>query len=246
MTTPNIPPQPPAQASPEAPPERRLRDYGPMQAAQRLQLEPFQIERAVAAGLVPAPNPRTGRWLAAVIDGVAGRTDAIVAAVGTVPHLGAVRAAEVLTQRLGVEVTADAVLELHRVGLLDRVGEFRGQPLYDGRQVEAFTDTDALARAGRDGQLLTRAEAADRLGVRRVDIEHLIRAGLLTVAAWGTSEWSNEVPLLRASDLDTLHDDPRIDWPAVRATKPGRPSPLRALAAAAGGDGRSNRKRGAR
>jgi hypothetical protein len=241
MTTPNTPPQ----ASPAVPPVRRLRDYGPLQAAQRLQLEPFQIERAVAAGLIPKPNPRTGRWPAAVIDGVAGRVEQIAAAVGTVPHLGAVRAAEVLTARLGVEVSADAVMELHRVGLLDQAGQFRGHPLCDGRQVEAFTDTTALAKAGRDGQLLTRAEAADRLRVRRVDIEHLISAGLLTVAGWGTSEWSNAVPLLRAGDLDTLAVDPRIDWPAVRATRPGRPSPLRALAAA-GGTGRSRRKGGAR
>lgn len=224
------------------------RDYGRLQAATRLGLAAFQVDRAVAAGLIPAPTG--SRWPAAVIDEAVARIDAIVAVVGTIPDLGAVRAAVILTDRLGVIVTADAVVELARTGLLPEAGDYRGHTLYDGRALQAFTDTAALARAARDGQLLTRAEAADRLRVRRVDIEHLLAAGLLKVAGWRLSSWQSrrarpEVPLLRAGDLDVLLADPRIDWPAVRAAKPGRPSPLRHLTTTGTGAGRGG-KRGAR
>jgi hypothetical protein len=216
-------------------PRRRLRDYGPVQACERLGLARFQFDRAVQAGLIPPASRPSWRWPAAVIEDAATRVADIVTAVGSVPDVGAVRAADVLSARLGIDVTADAVAELHRTGHLPVVGDYKDHPLYCGRALEAFTDTDALARAQRDGELFTRHEAATRLRIRRADLDHLTGAGLLTPTAWGRSRWRSrrdgpDVPLYRAADLDALTGHPDIDWDAVRATPPNRPSPLAALA----------------
>ncbi|WP_183091712.1 hypothetical protein [Streptomyces radicis] len=45
----------------------------------------------------------------------------IRAEVGELPDLGAVRAADILRERLGIPVTPDAVIELGRVGQLPTV-----------------------------------------------------------------------------------------------------------------------------
>lgn len=223
--------------TPPAADGRRLRDYGPVQACDRLSLARFQFDRAIAAGLIPPASRPSWRWPAAVIEDAATRVAEIAAAVGSVPDVGAVRAAEVLSARLGIDVTPDAVAELHRMGALPQVGTFKDHPLYCGRALEAFTDTGALALAERAGELLTRDGAAARLGIRRTDLDHLIRAGRVVPAAWGRSSWRSrrhgpDVPLYRAADVDALTGHPDIDWPAVRATPLGRRSPLAALARA--------------
>jgi hypothetical protein len=203
-----------------------------------LGLARFQFDRAVAAGLIQA-RPVSGRWPAAVIEDAATRIAEITTAVGQVPDLGAVRAAEVLTARVGVPVSADTVAELHQRGHLPAVGDYKGHPVYCGRTLETYTAAPEaralLARAEIDGALHTPDQAAARLGIRRVDLEHLTAAGLLTPASWGRSAWTRrrsgpDVPLYRAADLDVLAAHPGIDWETIRATPAGRPSPLRHLA----------------
>ena len=56
-----------------------------------------------------------------------------------------------LSRRLGLEVTADGVEELARRGLLPVTGSYKEHALYDGRALEAFTDTGAAAEATRAG-----------------------------------------------------------------------------------------------
>lgn len=73
------------------------RDYGPVQLATYLGLEQWQFSRARRAGLIPARDRARGRWSAVVADDALARIDQIRAAVGSVPDLGAVRAAEVLS-----------------------------------------------------------------------------------------------------------------------------------------------------
>ena len=157
-------------------------------------------------------------------------------AAGSVPDLGAVRAAGVLSGRLGVAVTADGVEELARRGLLPVAGCYKGWPLYDGRVLEVFTDAAAAAEATRAGQLRTAAQAAVYLRIRLSDLNHLTRAGMLTPAKWGRGPLDRRdtvsVPLYRTGDLDRLAARPGIDWAAVRATPPGRQSPLARLAEA--------------
>jgi hypothetical protein len=161
-----------------------LREYGPVQLAGFLGLGRWQLDRALTDGLVPGPDTRSGKWSSAVAREAAARLTDIRAAVGTIPDLGAVRAAEVLTQRLGTPVTCDGVTELARRGLIPVAGHYKGFAVYDGRALEAFTDAGAAMQANRAGRLQTAGEAAEYLRIRRADLGHLIRAGLLTPAGW--------------------------------------------------------------
>jgi hypothetical protein len=208
--------------------------YGPVQLAAHLGLERWQLSRAVHGGLVGGPDLAGGRWSAAAAAAVLARAGQIRAAAGSVPDLGAVRAAAVLSERLGVPVTADGIEELARRGLLPVTGYYKGYPVYDGRVLEAFTDAAAAGEATRTGQLRTAGQSAAYLRIRRSDLRHLTRCGLLTPAKWGQGPWDRRdtcsVPLYRTGDLDQLAARPGIDWAAVRATPPGRRSPLKRLA----------------
>ena len=155
---------------------------------------------------------------------------------GSVPGLGAFRAAEVLSGRVGVAVTPDGVEELARRGIVPGAGWYKGHRLYDGRALEAFTDGAAAAEACRAGELRTAAQSAAYLRIRRSDLNHLTRSKILRPVRYGRGPWDRRdtasVPLYRTGDLDALLARPDIDWAAVRATPPGHRSPLAALAEA--------------
>ena len=106
--------------------------------------------------------------------------------------------------------------------------------MYDGRALEAFADAAAATEATRAGQLRTADQSAAYLRIRRSDLNHLTRSKILTPAKWGRGPWDRRdtcsVPLYRTGDLDRLAARPNIDWAAVRATPPGRRSPLKRLA----------------
>jgi hypothetical protein len=152
------------------------------------------------------------------------------------PDLGAFRAAETLSARLGTAVPADGVEELARRGLLPVTGSYKGRPLYDGRVLATFTDTAAAAEACRAGELRTAARAAAYLRIRRADLDRLIRARVLRPVKWGHGPWDRRgacsVALYRTADLDAFLARADIDWDAVRSTPPGRRSPLAELAEA--------------
>jgi hypothetical protein len=212
------------------------RNYGPVQLATYLGLEQWQFSRARRAGLIPAPDRARGRWSAAVADDALARIDQIRAAAGSVPDLGAVRAAEVLSVRLGTVVTGNGVEELARRGLIPVTGHYKSYPLYDGQGLEAFADTAAAIEATWAGYLRTADQSAAYLRIRRSDLDHLVRAGLLAPASWGHGPFDRRgtfsVPLYRTGDLDDLAARPDINWAAVRAIRAGRRSLLAALPAA--------------
>jgi hypothetical protein len=213
---------------------KRPASYGPVQMSAYLGICQWQVERAVNLGLIPAPDRSPRRWSTAVVDGVQARLEEVLARVGTVPDVGAVRAAEVLAERLGVDVEPDTVIELARKGLLAEAGDYKSHPLYSGLDLDAFDDRQALATAAHDGRMLTADAASDYLKIRRSDFDHLTRTRWLEPARYGLSAWSRrrdrpDVPLYRAGDLDVLAHHPAIDWDAVRATPKGRPSPLSRL-----------------
>lgn len=215
----------------------QLTDFGPVQLADFLGLHLWQLDRARAARLIPAPDARRGRWSVGAARAALAHIGEIRAVAGSIPDLGAVRAAEALTGRLGVTVTGDGIAELARRGLIGVTGSYKGWPLYDGRALEEFADPDAAADATRAGRLRTAGESAGYLRIRRSDLDHLVRAGLLEPAAWGRGPYDRRdtfsVPLYRAGELDQLAARPDIDWDAVRATPAGRRSALAALPSAA-------------
>ena len=214
-------------------PQQARRDYGPVQFAGHLGLARWQLDRALADGLIPGPDRPGGRWSAAVAEAAWADIGAICAAVGSVPDVGAVRAAEVLSGRLGLVVTADGVEELARRGLLPITGYYKDHALYDGRALEAFTDTATVGDATWGGHLRTAAQAAGYLRIRRSDLGHLTRPGILRPVKHGRGPFDRRgqasVPLYRTGDLDALAARPGIDWAAVRATSPGHRSPLAAI-----------------
>ncbi|MGW4527847.1 hypothetical protein [Amycolatopsis sp. NPDC004378] len=213
---------------------RTPKDYGPIQAPTALGMPMWQFERAVTAGLIPPADPATGRWPADAVLTALAEVEQIKATVGSQPDVGAGRAADVLADRFGIDVPSSVLLELDRLGLITEVGEYKDYPLYDGRALELFYDRAALEKALVDGRLLQRKEVAEHLRVRAADVEHLIRANWLEPVTWVRSGWQRRrstpaVPLFRAADLDVLLAHPAIDWDVVRATPPGRPSPLAKL-----------------
>ncbi|MEV6100659.1 hypothetical protein [Nocardia sp. NPDC051981] len=217
---------------------RRHRYWGPIQFGERLGLSVALFDRAVADGIIPAPDAgttsRPTRWSDAVVADAEFRIDQIREAVGPIPDLGAVRAAEVLSQRFGREVTGDTIEELARSGSLPEVGDYKGFPLYCGRTLERFDDAAALEAAAVRGRLYTLDEAAEYLRVRASDLRHLVTAAWLEPVKHGRSSWQRRsqapnVALYRAADLDALAAHPDIDWDAVRVTAAGRPSPLARL-----------------
>jgi hypothetical protein len=221
-------------ASAWAMPDRK--DYGPVQLANYLGLTEWQFERALADGLIaPADVKQRSRWSASLAWWAAARINEILAAVGTIPDLGAVRSAEVLSERLGIDMTPDGVEELARCELLPVAGYYKGHAVYDGRALEAFTDVAAAACATRVGELRTADDSAAYLRIRRSDFDHLIRARLLRPVRRGYGPFDRKgrptVPLYRTGDLDHLATRPGIDWDAVRQAKKGQRSPLAALPA---------------
>jgi hypothetical protein len=217
---------------------REHREFGPVQFAEYLGLTEWQFSRARGSGDIPPPDRPRGRWSGPVADAVVARIADIQAAAGSIPDLGAVRAAEVLSARLGMVVTRDGISELGRQGLIPVAGYYKEHELYDGRAVESFTDVAAAEAATWAGHLRTTDESAAYLRVRRADLAHLVRAGLLRPADYGYGPYDRRrrptVPLYRTGDLDALAADPGIDWAGVHATPAGRRSPLAALKTAGG------------
>jgi hypothetical protein len=210
---------------------RRPLTFGPRQFPARIGLPTPVFNQAVHTGLIPPPNPITRRWPAAVVEDVLTRKDEIRAAAEAGPDVGAARAAAVLSIRFDMHVDPRVLLELARMGLITPVGEYKGSPVYDALALKTFDDRAALEKAVRDGRLLMRDEAAEYLRVRRPDVDHLLRAGLLTPATWVRASWKSrqsfpDVALIRVGDLDALLGNPAIDWRAIRATRKGRRSPL--------------------
>jgi hypothetical protein len=130
-----------------------------------------------------------------------------------------------------MHVEPRGLLELDRMGLIKAVGEYQGSTVYDARALKTCDDRAAMTKAVRDGRLLMRDQAAKYLKVRRSDVDHLLRAGLLTPAIWVRPSWKSpqslpDVALIRVGDLDALLGHPAIDWAAVRSIREGRRSPL--------------------
>jgi hypothetical protein len=213
---------------------KRPSSYGPIQLCEHLGIAQWQLERAVEMGLVPHADRSPRRWSTPVADDVQARLEEILTAIGTVSNRGGILAAEYLADKFGPRVSPDTVAELSRMGHLAEVGDYKGHPLYSGRDLEAFTDVDALAAAADRGRLMMTDPAAAYLGCRPSDFGHLVRAHWIEPAKWVHGEWDRRdhptVALYRKHDLDVLLAHPAIDWDAVRAVPKGGRSPFASLA----------------
>src|SRR6266540_6925409 len=92
--------------------------------------------------------------------------DQLRAQLGTLPDMGAWRAAEVLADRFAPDVDAGAVTELTRAGLLPHASRYKDNPLFAGRTLEHLDDQAAVQRAVRQGRLRTADQAAAYLDIR--------------------------------------------------------------------------------
>jgi hypothetical protein len=150
-------------------------DYGPIQLAEHTGLPRWLTERAVEAGLIPAPDVGSGRWSGAVADDIARRAEKIKAAIGAEHPIGAARAAERVSARAGVEVDRADIRMAADQGLLHAVGEHKGWPLYDCRDLDELDVTllepFIVERQAWMAASVTRYEAADRLGWRLPEFE---------------------------------------------------------------------------
>ncbi len=210
--------------------------------AGRLGLHEWQVHRAVRDGLLPAPDRARG-WSTGLADQVT--TDhpdpeVLRTAIGTVPDLGGWAVAEHWAGWCGlteVALVRDAVRELARTGVLRVADRYKGHPVYDGRTVQAVTDPAVVVAAAETGRTLTAGQAATRLGVRRVDFDHLTRAGLVRPVRRVRTYYRSKrrdpgMCLYRAADIDTLATQPDIGGvplATVRALTAGRRSPWAAL-----------------
>jgi len=126
-----------------------------------------------------------------------------------------------------------------RVGEFDQVAAERGLApgpfgRYPKDAVEALAaDTELVERLDAE-RLLGPEQAAARLEVRRTDWDYAVAAGwiapagVITVPAGRSRQV--QVPLYQTREVDALREMPGVDWEAVRACRPGEPSPLRAFA----------------
>jgi len=105
---------------------------------------------------------------------------------------------------------------------------------YAKADLDALAGDDDLAERLRCDRLLMSHQAAQHLEIRPTDFKYLVAADLAVpqthVSVDITRYRSVSVPLYRTGDLEELREHPDIDWEAVRAVKPGEPSPLRHLA----------------
>lgn len=201
--------------------------YGPRQLWDLLGLTEWQIERLGKA--IPSPDVPGGYWSQAVAKRLHRRRAALAVRAGTIPDVGAHRAAEILSVRLGVPVSTDAVRELSRTGVIPAAGSYKGHRLYDGRAIEAFDDMAVLNQAEIDGYLMPTKEAMTLLGCRERDWRHLLDKGWLAPRLHVPGQFRTRVALFRAGDLRDLRSHPDIDWDAVRAVPAGHRSALAAL-----------------
>jgi hypothetical protein len=209
------------------------------QLAERLGLAEWQIERAEREGIIPAKDRSKG-WSADLADELVSLgARRIRTLVGAVPDMAAWDTARYLESWLGVEtVQSDTVRELARASFFTVVSYDREYPVFDGRAIEAFSlrddAKDIVERAAITGASLMADSAANVLGIRRADFDHLVRAGLIQPVRIGrTGHWSKSrdpgLPLYRSGDVLDLLDLDHIDWAAVRATPKGKRSPLAKL-----------------
>jgi hypothetical protein len=218
-----------------------LTRYYESQLAQRLKLPITMVRSAIHAGAIPAPEA-DGCWPRATVDELKSKRAEIEAAAGG-PMISGQQAGRVFEGLLGLEpdsVKVFQILQLIDRGLLHQLAASAEAGTVVAEQLveEAAAHPDIRRFLAEDAPLGP-DQAATRLGIRRADWDHVVRAGWASPAQWvevrfGTSKaGAVTVPLYRTGDVDAVVGaHPEVDWDAVRATPRGRRSLLLKLPAA--------------
>lgn len=219
----------------------RLTHYHEDQLAGRLRLPITVIRSARQAGAIPEPA-EDGRWTRAQVDEMKTRVDEIETAGGS--PISGQWACRLLEKRLGLEADSVKVFQILRLvdrGLLHQLGSSpEAGTVVSAQLVARAAKHPDIRRMLAEDTPLGPDQAAERLGIRRTDWDHVVRAGWVHPAQWievrfGTSKaGAVAVPLYRTVDVDTVPAaHPEVDWDAVRATPRGRRSLLARVPAAA-------------
>ncbi|WP_329492591.1 hypothetical protein OG618_37575 (plasmid) [Kitasatospora sp. NBC_01246] len=219
----------------------RLTEYREDQAAGRLRVPITTYRWAVHTGIAPKPGPG-GTWSGEQVEAM--DREAIRAAVPAGGCLSGGQAADRIAEAIGrpneahtrASVAVFVVQQLVGRGLLtDLSGNPDGSLLHPDQVAEVCGRAD-LARLVAEESPLGPEQAATRLGIRRVDFDHVTRLGWLTPATYwevrfGTSRaGAVYVPVYRTVEVDGLcAAHPEVNWEVVRSSGRGKRSPLAAL-----------------
>ena len=180
-----------------------------------------ELYRARSAGMVPPPD-HGAFWSRSMVDTIVAEAAQLRPMIPTQPVV-----ADQLTELCGQPVFALDVDDLAAAGHLSVVDHYRDRPLYHPDQAQAIASTDAGRALIDDHHLLGPHQAAELLGIRRVDIDHLVSGRSITPATHITSRAhlaQVKIAMYRTGELNRLAGRPDLDWLAIRATRPGQRS----------------------
>lgn len=219
----------------------RRSEYDASEAAKRLKVRAAAFRWARHAGLIPDPDVSSWQWSRAAVEAL--DADVIRAAMPDGPISGGA-AADRIAAALGTPnepsekaaVTSYVARRLIDRGLLTELSVNPDGSLVHPDQVADVCRREDLAELVAADTPLGPEQAAARLGVRRVEFDHMVRLGWISSpesieVRFGTSRaGAVDVALYRTADVDALpavRTD--IDWEQLRAVGKGRRSPLASL-----------------
>ncbi|MFF5407844.1 hypothetical protein ACFY8K_33880 [Streptomyces misionensis] len=209
----------------------RRTEYDAGQAAKRLKVPAAAFRWARHTGLIPAPDVPPSHWSRAAVEAL--DADAIRAAMPTPPISGGAAADQI------ANVTAFVVRRFVDRGLLADLSANPDGTLHHPGQVAEVCRREDLADLVAVDTPLGPEQAAARLGVRRVEFDHMVRLGWVRSpqsieVRFGTSRaGAVDVALYTTASVDAVPaEHPEVDWEQLRAVEKGRRSPLASLRSA--------------
>ncbi|WP_199830283.1 hypothetical protein [Streptomyces viridochromogenes] len=219
----------------------RRTEYDASQAAKRLKVPAAAFRWARHTGLIPDPDASSFQWSRAAVEAL--DADAVRAAMAS-PPIGGGAAADRIADALGTpnvigekaNVTAFVVRRFIDRGLLVDLSANPDGTLHHPGQVAEVCRREDLADLVAADTPLGPEQAAARLGVRRVEFDHMVRLGWVRSpqsieVRFGTSRaGAVDVALYTTASVDAVVPaHPEVDWEQLRAVEKGRRSPLGSL-----------------
>ncbi|MFE2640148.1 hypothetical protein ACFXKF_36290 [Streptomyces scopuliridis] len=224
----------------------RRTEYDAQQAAGRLKVPIAAFRWARHAGVIPPPDAGDRRWIRATVEAMDPGTIQASLPNGTI---SGGQAADRIAEALGTpntpgETPVVGTFTIRRLiarGLLVDLTTNDDYELVNPEQVTEVCARPDLSQMTADDAPLGPTQAAEHLGVRRVDFDHMhLRLGWVAPAEWREARYGTsragavQVPIFRTADIDALpHARTEVDWAELRAVGKGQRSPLLGLVKAA-------------